>query len=88
MITKKTPIILDKLTIERDLYGIGKGKLKGEVRFSSVNGTIYLKINEDHVQKILDMCADALLETTREMADVMRSDIIEGVTTEKKLELK
>jgi hypothetical protein len=80
MIKKITPMRLEKLEIERKHWGDDAGKLKGRARFSSKNADVAINLTEGHCQKIIDMCADALLDAAKEMSDVMRNDIIEGIS--------
>ena len=85
MFKKKSPMKFQKLEIERGRFGADSGKLIGKVQFESDNSTVFLKITEEHVQKVMDLCADLLIETTKEMAEIVRNDIIEGVTVEKRI---
>lgn len=87
MIKKATPMKLEKCTIEREIFGRDAGKLTGRATFSSPNTTVLINITEEHAQKILDLCADALLKTAHEMAEITRGDIIEALETEKPLSL-
>lgn len=88
MIKKTTPMKFDGLEIKRGYYGADDGKIIGNAKFSSSNSTVSIKLNEGHCQQIMDMCAEALLDAAHEMSDVMRNDIIEGLTVEKKGLLK
>jgi hypothetical protein len=82
--TKKSPMVLNDLKIERKRYGENAGKFEGRASFDSENANVTIKITPEMCQKILDLCADALVETANEMADVMRCDIIEGMSVERK----
>lgn len=82
---KKSPMRLQKLEIEMARWGDNEGKYQGRASFTSKNADVAIKVSPAMAQKIIDMCADALIEASHEMADVMRADIIEGMSTEKKL---
>lgn len=73
----------DKLEIKYE--GYSERKLVGEVRFVGQSATVYLKITEKHCQAILDMCSEALLDAAKDMSEVMRGDIIEGMSIEKRI---
>lgn len=60
-------------------------KLEGRVRFCSKEADVYLNIDATHCQTIMDMCAGALVDTAKDMSEVMRSNIIEGMSLEKKV---
>ena len=83
-IKKETPMRFESLKIERGSYGSDAGKIIGRAGFRSKNASVDIKLNETHCQKIMDMCAEALLASAHDMAEVMKNDIIEGITVEKK----
>lgn len=70
--------------LEIKYEGYSPPKLVGRVQFRSDIAHVYLDITEAHCQAIMDMCADALLDAAKDMSDVMRGDIIEGMSLEKK----
>jgi len=84
----ETPMIFNKLTIERSRWGDDKGEFTGEVSFSSDNSRVSLKVTPEMTAKILDMCADQLMETAHGMSEIMRGDIIEGLPLENRKQLK
>lgn len=72
------PMKLRSLEIKEDWSD--RSKLTGSVSFRGSNSSVTLDINAELVQKIIDLCADALVEAAKDAADVMRSDIIESMS--------
>ena len=85
---KKTPMILQKLEIEKESFGRNSGKFTGKARFSSDNATVYINVTPEISQKILELCADTLMESAHQMSIVMRGDIIEALPTEGRKRIK
>ncbi len=71
------PMKLASLEIKSDWSS--KGQLYGTVWFDGSITSTRLKITPELTQRILDLCADALLDAAKEAADIMRSDIIESM---------
>lgn len=77
---KKSPMLFQKLSIEKETYGSNAGKILGKASFRNSNSDITINLTEEHAQKIIDMCADALLDAAKDMSEVMRGDIIEAMS--------
>lgn len=76
----KNPMLLTKVTLEKERWGDKKGKWSGKAYFNSADVSVDISIDEHHARKILDMCADELLATAKDMSEVMRDNIIEGMS--------
>lgn len=72
------PLRLKSLEIKEDWSS--KGILKGSVSFTGSASSVTLSVTPELVQKILDLCADSLIEAAKDAADIMRSDIIESMS--------
>lgn len=66
-----------KLTIELNSYGADKGKYTGVAAFSSEQGTVGLKLNEDHIDEIFRTCADSITEVAKAAARHLTCAVIE-----------
>jgi hypothetical protein len=80
MSKQEPPMILRSLTLERKTWGQDEGKFTGKASFTGPHADIAINLGPDHVRSILDMCADQLIETTRQVAGVIRDDIIKSIT--------
>lgn len=80
------PIILRSIEIERELFGDAKGTYKGKVRFDGEHADVTLKLSHEQCQQIIDMCAGNIIDCAHDIAGLMRSDVIESVSTEKLIE--
>lgn len=88
MISKKTPMLFEGLEIKKENWGANKGKFVGRARFSSKNADVTINVTPEMIEKILELCAESLMETAHEMSEVMKGDIIEALPIEKKLKIK
>ena len=72
-------IQLSKVFISRNEYGDDKGKLRGNVEFTGPHGKVELPLDEQMSKEIVAVCADALVRSTRAVAENMTADIINDV---------
>lgn len=68
-------MIFKRLRLERKDYGQFGGQVIGEVEFDGITGAIVLNISPEQAKAILAVCAEALVNTTREVAKVMHQEI-------------
>lgn len=74
---------LKNLHIERNTYdfnfhGIAPGEAGGSIEFANGDkSTISIRLTPDHCQRLLEVVADALVDTAKELALTLRRDIIE-----------
>lgn len=61
------------------------GSLRGEIEVEGDNGKIELKLTEELCSKILNLCADSLVEAAQEVAAEFRREsmMIQGEVVEK-----
>ena len=72
-------ILLSKLYITRAEYGSAKGQLSGNIEFTGPHGKVELPLDEQMSKDIVAVCADALVRSTRAVAENMTADIINDV---------
>ncbi len=70
-------MILKNLEIELNTYGKEKGKYTGRVDFQNEDSKIQLRLTPEHINKIFELCADALVQTAKDAANEMTVNIIE-----------
>ena len=56
-----------KLSIERHTYGDKKGTFSGEATFTGETG-VTLHLNEHHIEQMLLVCADGIIESAKAAA--------------------
>lgn len=77
---------LNRLTIERNMYGFDynntpKDGIAGKISFSTGQGhEMTLTLNPQQIQEILDIVADAMINTTKELAKNLTREVIESTT--------
>lgn len=59
---------LTDLKLEKQTYGPNKGKFEGTARFAGKGGSIYLNLKSEHCTKILELCAESIMEVSGEVA--------------------
>ena len=64
-----------RLNIEKKTWG--SGELQGTIAFGGESGSINLKLNADHINKIFEIVADTMIETAKEAAQELTCNIIE-----------
>lgn len=70
-------MILNKLNIELQQWGENKGQYKGEVSFLSKQGEVMVHLSPEHINKILPIVADAMIASTKEVANLLTGQIID-----------
>ena len=71
-------MLLKSIYLRRNMYGVEEGKLKGNIDVGTSLGEIKLILTEEKCQQILNLVADALVEQTKEVAQLMTAELIEG----------
>jgi hypothetical protein len=66
---------LIKLNIERQQWGIDKGKLFGEITFENQNAKVSCKLTEDQAYKMLEVMAESVVTSAHETAAILLSDL-------------
>ena len=69
---------LESLYLRKEQYGTDKGKMTGTIEFASNGGKITLVLTSENSREILRICADRLVEQSREVALQMTASIIEN----------
>ena len=69
---------LESLYLTKETYGPNKGKISGKITFQGNAGEISLVLTPANAQEILRICADRLVEQSREAAMSMTAAIIEN----------
>ena len=69
---------LESLYLTKETYGPDKGKVKGTISFRGSVGKIELVLTHENAQEILRICADRLVEQSREAAVSMTAAIFEN----------
>ena len=65
------------LEIERQEWGPNKGILQGKIKFDSELGEIAMRLTPEHIQQILNVCADSLVSVSKEVATELTTTVIE-----------
>lgn len=66
---------LNKLSIERQQWGLDKGKLFGEISFENQYSKVSVKLTEDQAYKLLAIVAEAVVENAQETSRLLVSDL-------------
>ena len=69
---------LDRLEIERQRYGDFKGQIVGKITVSDGSGSITMQVNPDMAARLVDLCADALVDHAHTAAEKMTADLVEN----------
>ena len=73
----KRAMIFKGLNIRRlSTYDDRPGKLTGTISFSNDMADISLNLTEEHCRQLLAVCADALVDSVREVAQLLTTDCI------------
>ena len=73
---------LETLYLTKETYGTDKGLVKGSISFRGSVGKIELVLTHENAQEILRICADRLVEQSKEAAMSMTAAIFESVGTQ------
>ena len=68
------------LSVQHQDWGPLKGKYKGTVTFLNNQGTVAIVLSHEASQKILDLCAEALVTQAKEVAQNLTAAIVEQST--------
>lgn len=74
---------LNELIIQRNMYGfeyqgISAGGIGGRIAFSDANKhEVRLQLSPQHIDRILAIVAESMVETTRELATTLTTNVIE-----------
>ncbi len=69
--------MLKSIYLASNDYGPNKGTLSGNAEFRNEFGEVKVTIRPEHAARIVEILAEALVETTRETARMMTTQIIE-----------
>lgn len=75
---------MNSLEIKRNMYGfdygnVPAGAMAGKISFSNTKGhEMTLVLTPEQIQRILGIISEAMVETTRELANGLTKDIIEN----------
>ena len=78
---------LMKLQIERNTYGPQKGTFAGEATFHGDNGKITLNLNEHHIEQMLLVCADGIVDVAKAAARMFVQEALAGTEAAKQRQL-
>lgn len=68
---------LEKLVIEKPWRATKAGSYCGKAKFAGKHGTVEIPLDESQIRQIFALCADSLLDSTKEVTQLLTSDIIE-----------
>ena len=63
---------------KRESYQSNPGQLEGSIKFESDTGEITLRLTPDHIQQIINVCADSLVVVSKAVAEELTSNVIEA----------
>lgn len=69
--------LLKSIYLSTQDYGRDKGLLTGNAEFRNEFGEVKITIRPEHAARIVEILAEALVQTTREAATLMTSQVIE-----------
>lgn len=81
-------IHLHRLHIERNPHnfamgGIPANSIGGTIVFGNSAGhKVELQLSQEHIDRILSVVADSMVETTRELANDLTRDVIDSMNTD------
>ena len=68
---------LENLSVRRERFGVYADQLRGTVKFSSEASTVEIVLGEELSQRIVQLCAEAIVEASHNVASLLVSDVIE-----------
>ena len=79
-------MILQSLTITRnESYQARPGEYTGRLSYKNQYGDISLNLNEQTSKKILDVIAEQMVESSKQLASELTGSCIEAISTDKQL---
>lgn len=75
------------LQIERETYGEFKGQCVGTAKFEGAFGSVSITLSPELAARVLVVCADALINVSREAANLMTQEIIDQLPVPSKAAL-
>lgn len=69
---------IQQMIMTANSYGPDKGRLTGSIKFANDGGEITLNIDQASCDKIVKLCAAALVESANKVANLMAADVIES----------
>lgn len=69
---------LAALEMKKEMWGEDKGLFVGTATFTGEMGRVQVKLEPNHCQAILELCADAIVSNAREVANAMVLPLIEA----------
>lgn len=75
-------MILRELEVKLETYGDFKGQYRGKARFTGEYGEVIVVLSEKHCDGIFNLCADSIIQNSKEVASAM----IKPILTQKALE--
>lgn len=67
---------LESLNITRVAWGDNAGKLDGNIMFKNPKGKVQIILSDSAAQRILEICAEGLVETAKIVANELTAEII------------
>ena len=68
---------LKSLVINRPEWGVDEGKLVGSIEFTNALGKVALSLNEEQINAIFKVCADAILTVAKAAAEELTCTVVE-----------
>ena len=78
---------LMKMHIERQTYGPNKGQFEGEATFHGDSGKVTLNLNEHHIEQMLLVCADGIIDVAKAAARMFVQEALAGTEAAKQRQL-
>jgi len=69
-------MILQKIEIELQKYGEHKGQYRGAAKFANESGETTVVLLPEHCDAIFNLCADAIVQKSAEVAKAMIAPIM------------
>jgi len=71
------PILIKSISLHMQDWGPSKGRLEGSVHFIGQYGEVKLTLQQQHVAKITELLAGAIVEAAQETAQLMTKTVID-----------
>lgn len=69
-------MILQKLEVSLQTYGEHKGQYRGAAKFANENGETTVVLLPEHCDAIFELCSDAIIKRSNEIAKAMIAPIL------------